>query len=63
MQRFYFTYRYGHKNYGGWIMAYAYNWRDAKFNYENIYGRDYLNFYEESLFHKEKHPRGELGKI
>lgn len=60
MQNFYFTYRLGHKNYGGWVRVISFDWKSAMKEYSELYGFDYLNFYEESLFFKPAYPRGEL---
>jgi hypothetical protein len=65
MKNFYFTYKPGHRNYGGWVRVIAIGWRQAMEEYEYYYGRDYLNFFEESIFfkHKPSYPRGELQVI
>lgn len=60
MNNFYFVYRPGHKYYGGWVRVIAVNWRQAMAEYEHYNGRDYLNFFEESLFKKQDYPKGEI---
>ena len=60
MQSFYFIYKPTHKNFGGWIRVISYDWRSAMKEYTDIYGRDFLNFYEEEFIKKEYYPRGEL---
>lgn len=60
MQNLYFVYAEHHKYYGGWIRVIAVDWKTAMAEYEFYFGRDFLNFYEESLFNKEKYPKGEI---
>lgn len=62
MISYYFVYNPGHRNYGGWIRVIAPSWKQAMKEYEDIYGRDYINFFEEQIFfkHKPSYPRGEL---
>lgn len=59
MVAFYFTYKFGHKYWGGWVRLLAYTWQEAQKEYEVRFGRDYLNFYQEDLFQKSKYVKGE----